>query len=98
LAELSPIHQDFRGTAPIYLQAGGKEILVYMIRDFARTPQAQGARVRLDVWQHMTNEFHAYGKHLPESREALTRIRESLDWAIRSAKSPAFAGTEVEGR
>ena len=33
--ELSPIDQDFSHCAPIYLQAGGKEILVDMIRDFA---------------------------------------------------------------
>lgn len=29
-AELSPIDHNFRGLAPLYLQAGGKEILVDM--------------------------------------------------------------------
>ncbi|XOT98505.1 hypothetical protein ACMTAU_15955, partial [Alcaligenes pakistanensis] len=33
--QLSPIAQDLRKLAPIYIQAGGKEILVDMIRDFA---------------------------------------------------------------
>lgn len=41
-AELSPICQNFRGLGPIYLQAGGKEILVDMIRDFAKTVSEQG--------------------------------------------------------
>lgn len=80
-AELSPIHQDLRGLAPLYLQAGGKEILVDMIRDFARTAQSQGARVRLEVWEHMTHEFHAHGQELPESREALDRIGAAIRWA-----------------
>ena len=81
-AELSPISQDLRDLCPIYLQAGGKEILVDMIRDFAHTVQTQGGSLRLDVWKHMNHEFHAYGKYLPESREALERIRQAISWAL----------------
>lgn len=81
-AELSPICQDFRDLGPIYLQAGGKEILVDMIRDFAATIAAQGCQVRLDVWAHMHHEFHAYGKYLPESLDALNRLREAVAWAL----------------
>lgn len=81
-AELSPICQDFHDLGPIYLQAGGKEILVDMIRDFAATVAAQGGRVRLDVWAHMNHEFHAYGDYLPESRDALARLREAIAWAL----------------
>jgi len=80
-AELSPIHQHYRNAAPIYLQAGGKEILVDMIRDFARAVQGQGGQVRLDVWEHMTHEFHAYGETLPQSRDAFDRIRSTIAWA-----------------
>lgn len=97
--ELSPICQDFRGLAPIYLQAGGKEVLVDMIRDFAEALKAQDARVRLDVWEHMTHEFHAYGNHLQESREALQRIREAIAWSTQSNGEKAFASssrTEVD--
>jgi acetyl esterase/lipase len=79
--EMSPIHQDFRKTAPLYLQAGGKEILVDMIRDFARTARDQGARIRLEIWEDMTHEFHAYGQDLAESREALARIGDAIRWA-----------------
>jgi monoterpene epsilon-lactone hydrolase len=80
--ELSPICQDFHDLGPIYLQAGGMEILVDMIRDFAATIAAQGSRVRLDVWTHMNHEFHAYGDYLPESRDALARLREAIAWAL----------------
>lgn len=84
-AELSPIGQDFRGCAPMYLQAGGKEILVDMIRDFARAASGQGAAVRLDVWPHMTHEFQAYGRLLPESRDAMERLGAAVAWAASGA-------------
>lgn len=99
-AELSPIGQDLRGLAPLYLQAGGKEILVDMIRDFAQTAQTQGARVRLDVWEHMTHEFQAHGQQLPESQEALERLGEAIRWAIAPAGGeigfPSTPRTEVD--
>lgn len=79
-AQLSPIAQDLRHLAPLYIQAGGKEILVDMIRDFAREAHRQGAQVRLDVWPDMTHEFHAYGRTLPQSEQALTALRSAMRW------------------
>ena len=75
---MSPIGQDYRSLGPIYLQAGGREILVDMIRDFASLVAAQGGSVRLDVWPQMNHEFHAYGAYLPESREALACLRRAV--------------------
>jgi len=98
-AELSPIDQDFRGLAPLYLQAGGKEILVDMIRDFAKVTQTQGATIRLDVWEHMTHEFQILGESLPESHEALQRISAAIKWALYPYKQnfqfPPCTSTEV---
>jgi acetyl esterase/lipase len=74
--ELSPIRQYYRGTARIYLQGGGKEVLIDMIREFAAVARDQGADVMLDVWEHMTNEFQAAGSMYPESIEALQRIKD----------------------
>jgi acetyl esterase/lipase len=97
--ELSPISQDLHGLAPLYLQAGGKEILFDMIRDFAQVAQTQGATIRLDVWEHMTHEFQSMGESLPESHEALQRIDEAIGWALdpdnRKDKFPPCARTEV---
>ena len=76
---LSPIHATLAGAAPIYLQAGEKEILVDMIRDFADAARAQGVDAVLDVWPHMTHEFQAYGSMLPESRDALARLARVVD-------------------
>ncbi|WP_374352628.1 alpha/beta hydrolase [Chitinimonas sp.] len=89
-AELSPIYQDFSDLGPVYLQAGGLEILVDMIRAFASTVKAQGGQVRLDVWPQMMHEFQSYGDYLPESREALQRLAEAIDWA--TGKVADFAG------
>ena len=88
-AALSPVDQDFHGLAPLYLQAGGKEILVDMIRDFAKVVEAQGASIRLDVWEHMTHEFQSWGIYLPESHEALQRIGEAIKSALAVAPNIA---------
>ena len=88
--QLSPITQDLRHLAPIYIQAGGKEILVDMIRDFARKAHQQGAGIRLDVWPDMTHEFHAYGSTLPQSEQAIAALLTAIHWT----KGGVFEPTE----
>jgi len=98
-ASLSPTAQDFSGTAPVYLQAGSKEILVDMIRDFAHILREQGVPVRLDVWKHMTHEFHGYGGTLQESREAIDRIRAAIAQETANSSGTRFDAspqTEVD--
>jgi acetyl esterase/lipase len=75
----SPIHGDFRQLAPIYLQAGEKEILHDMICDFADAVRRQPADVTLDIWKNMTHDFQAYGNMLPESRDALLKLGVIVD-------------------
>jgi len=97
--EISPIYQELQGLPPIYLQAGGKEILVDMIRDFAQEVEGQGGAVRLDVWEHMTHEFHAYGNLIPESRQALDLIKQAIDWATTlesGTNLPRISQTEID--
>ncbi|MBE9608999.1 alpha/beta hydrolase [Chitinilyticum piscinae] len=95
-AELSPITRDYRGQGPIYLQVGGREILVDMIRDFARSQAANGAQLRLDVWPEMNHEFHAFGRTHPDSHAALLRLREALDWAESQRPFPPQPYTEID--
>lgn len=94
--ELSPIAQDLRHLAPIYIQAGGKEILVDMIRDFAAEAHKQGANIRLDVWPDMTHEFHAYGSTLPQSEQAIAALRTAIQWTKGGVFEPAEE-TELNG-
>lgn len=75
---VSPLHANLRNLAPIYIQAGGAEILLDMIRDFYVRAQAQGAEVTLDIWDHMPHDFQGYGDLVPEAHQALQRFREKL--------------------
>ncbi len=79
---VSPMHADFRGLPPIYIQAGDVELLIDMILAFAHEAKAQGACVTLEVWKQMNHDFQAYGTILPESREALQRIGEVIQQAV----------------
>jgi acetyl esterase/lipase len=72
--QISPLHADLRGLPPIYLQAGGREILIDMIRSFYERAQAQGVDIVLEVWESMNHVFQAYGDQLLEAREAMQRI------------------------
>lgn len=85
-ARLSPINGDLKGLAPLYLQAGGREILHDMIADFAREASKQGAEVALDVWATMPHDFQAFGNHLAESRDALARIGAMADIYLTRAR------------
>lgn len=75
---VSPVHADLRGLPPIYIQAGEAEILIDMIRTFARKAKEQGACVSLEVWKQMNHDFQAYGTTMQQSKEALQRIGEVI--------------------
>lgn len=95
--ELSPVCHDFTGLAPLYLQAGGKEVLVDMIRGFARGQSAAGARITLDVWPDMTHDFFGYGASRPESVAALRRIGAAVQAALDGRGLDPIAETEAHG-
>lgn len=71
---LSPITYDYCGLAPIYLQAGGREILYDMIAEFAQVQTNNGADVTFDEWPDMPHDFQAYDSLKPSSLQALKRI------------------------
>lgn len=75
---LSPVDQDYSGCAPIYLQAAECEVLVDQARDMARRLQAQSHPVMLEIWPGVVHEFHAYGRHLPQSAQAFDRLNAAI--------------------
>jgi len=77
-AALSPISHSFAELAPLYLQAGGREVLRDMIVDFADVQAQQGAEVMLDVWADMPHDFQAYDSLKPSATQALTRMRAAI--------------------
>ena len=76
---LSPICFDYSGLAPLYLQAGGREVLRDMIIDFAQAQKEKGAEVMLDLWPDMPHDFQAYDSMTPSSTAALARIGQVID-------------------
>lgn len=93
---LSPMYQDFAGLAPMYLQAGGREVLRDMIVEFTETQKAKGADVTLDVWKDMPHVFHAYDTLKVSSSEALSRIVGTIHSHVDGKEAvPALAGTTV---
>ena len=86
---LSPIDQDFSGLAPIYLQAGGREVLRDMIVAFAKKQTDIGAAVTLDIWDDMPHDFQAYDSLMVSSTEALNQSAIRFHAAVGNGASGA---------
>ncbi|OJJ11502.1 hypothetical protein BKI51_07100 [Alphaproteobacteria bacterium AO1-B] len=96
---LSPIFKDYSGLAPIYLQAGGREIFRDPALEFARVQADNGADVMLDLWDDMPHDFQAYDSMFASSTQALERIRTAVHGGtlrpltgITRVKAGTFAG------
>lgn len=85
---LSPIHHDFTGLAPLYLQIGGRDILHDMTCDFAEKQAAAGAQVQLDVWPTMHHDFQSLDSMHQASTEALERIGSAVRAAVGDESRP----------
>lgn len=79
---LSPIDHDFTDVAPIYIQAGGREMLRDMIAEFVQVQTAKGATVEFDLWYDMPHNFQAYDSTKTSSAEALGRIAKAFHEAV----------------
>ena len=91
----SPVCHDYAGLAPLYLQGGGKEVLIDMSRDFAHAQTVAGADVTLDVWPGKTHDFFGYGASRPESTAALGRISAAVAAAMAGETLAPIAQTDV---
>lgn len=83
---LSPITHDFKGLAPLYLQAGGREVLRDMIYDFACVQDGNGAEVMLDLWPDMPHDFQLMDSTQADAGEALARIRAMVHGAVTGSR------------
>lgn len=71
---LSPIFYDYAGLAPIYIQAGGREVLHDMIVEFVEVQRASAAEIACDIWEDMPHNFHCYDSTTVSSIEALNKL------------------------
>jgi monoterpene epsilon-lactone hydrolase len=72
----SPIYADLKGLPPIYLQAGGDEMLLDDSTLLAERARKAGIEVRLDVFPGMQHTFHMAAGRAPESNDAISRYAE----------------------
>jgi acetyl esterase/lipase len=79
---VSPVNADLRNLAPLYIQAGGSEILLPSIQAFVQKAQHQGAEVVLETWPGMNHDFQAFGYDVPQSAEAIERIGEIINLRV----------------
>jgi acetyl esterase/lipase len=73
----SPLHGDFRGLPPIYIQVGDDEVLLDDANRAADKARAAGVDVRLDVFPEMQHVFQTAGPAVPEAVDAVQRM---ADW------------------
>lgn len=73
---ISPVNARLDGLPPLYIQAGGAEILIDQIKAFEMQAKADGARVQLDVWEHMNHDFQAFDTATPENLQAFEKLGE----------------------
>jgi len=76
---VSQVRADLQGLPPIYIQAGRDEILYGAIQAFTDRARSQGADVMLESWEHMNHDFQMFAPYVPQSVEALRRLREVVD-------------------
>jgi len=75
---LSPLEANLAGLPPLYLQAGGAELLRDDVEALASRARAAGAQVALDVWDDQVHDFQTFGALSKTSLEAIARAGEAV--------------------
>ena len=69
----SPVYADLRGLPPVYLQAGGYEMLLDDSRMLADQATKAGVEVRFDIFPEMQHTFHMAAGRAPEANDAIAK-------------------------
>ena len=78
----APLHADFTGLPPIYIQVGDEETLLDDSSRLAERAGAAGVDVRIDVFPEMQHVFQMSVGNLPEADEAVAKIGEYVRHAL----------------
>lgn len=71
---VSPVHGDYAGLPPMYIQASAYETLLDDCLAVAGAAARGGVDVRLDVFPEMQHVFQYCAGNMPEADEAISRI------------------------
>ena len=72
--EVSPARMDFRGLPPIFVQAGGLEVLRSQIEGMAARARADGVDVQLQIWPGMVHAWHGFTALFPQATDAFRAL------------------------
>jgi acetyl esterase/lipase len=70
----SPLYADLTGLPPLYVQVGGREVLLDDATRLVARAREAGVDIALEQWDEMIHVWQAFAPHVPESDEAITRI------------------------
>jgi acetyl esterase/lipase len=70
----APLHGDYRGVCPLYIQVGGDEALLDDARRVADRARAASVEVELDQFPEMQHVFQMAAGNMPEADDAVARI------------------------
>jgi acetyl esterase/lipase len=83
--EISPIHSDFSGFPPIFLQVGSTEMLLDDSKIIAENMKERGVSVITDVWEGLFHDFPIFatmpviGRLIPEFKQAIKNMKHFVD-------------------
>ncbi|MFN6992854.1 MAG: alpha/beta hydrolase [Aquincola tertiaricarbonis] len=80
---VSPLFADLRGLPPLLVQVAGGEALVDDARQLAIAASEAGVHTTLEVWPRMVHVWHWYARMLDEGQQAIERIAEFMQGALR---------------
>jgi acetyl esterase/lipase len=90
----NPLHADLTGLPPVYIQAGGDEVLLDDARRLAEHARRAGVEVRLDVFPEMQHTFQMAAGRAPEADAAIAMMAE---W-VRPKLGLAVSGDHARAR
>ena len=79
----SPIYADLHGLPPVFIQAGGDELLLDDIRAFATKADSAGVAVYLEEWPGMFHVWQMMAGTLPEARSAIKHLGQFIITLLR---------------
>lgn len=83
---VSPLFADLHGLPPLFMQVGGREILLDDTLRFARKAEAAGVEVMVNVWPEMFHAWQMYAPLVPEAGQAMDRLAACVRGHLRSRK------------
>jgi len=92
---VAPIHSDFMGIAPLYIQVGGHETLLDDAKLVAAAAQRDGVDMMLEVFPEMQHVFQIGAGNVPESDDAIAKIGVFLRPRLVSVGMPLSPGTRL---